>query len=566
MGRKSVLKRTFQNAVMMAGAGVLATLGFGSSCPGTGARSSFDNPEVQSIRPSTIFTRYWSALPMLIDPGITDPTNSAMDRNQNIDDDNSTSSDFPLALFRTAAGKFHVIFNRATAASGVTDVEMVATKLDDISSSVWATDLSAYTTLAATASYSESHNPQADVDSQGNAMAVMNSVDVSGVPGPYNNVLASRLSYGNGAWDSPVQLNNTATDGSVGNSLAIGHDSQNTHVVIWEQNGKAFWNEYRQFLGWRTTGALNTTAWNPTAAPNYGGVEDLGMALGFDAYGAGYLAYVADNTQGPAQKKIVVGRWRSDLPAKIPVGDITQWYVVSHNSAAPVGVVADEPYGYPAVLVYPNGSATVFWWANMALGRAKLYYANAAAPASYPASGVVSFGTSARFDSNYGMAGIGAYAVETTFGHNMPIVVKNSGSKAVMGFIKSDGYARRIYLFYSTTVGVWTPLGTPDMGGSGRDVTYFDASINSSGDIAVTYSAVDPNDFSEHVYANVYSNGSWQGVTQLDSHASLSTYGAFSQYWPKVNIDDSGNAMAGFIMHDNLFGTPIRRAVVSIYR
>lgn len=551
---------------MMASA-ALIVVGMGSSCPGTGSKANFDNPILYNLKTSVPFNHYWNA-PMFFDLGAVDLSSSAIDLNNNIYTDNTQKSFYPMSIFHDADSQFYSVFTRAASSANPTSVYPYATQLPSITAATWVSSNGDFTALDTTATDTE--RSLTTVDAQGNITTVNFA---STVAEPHYAPRATRHSFDSGAWTTPVDI---SSNGAIGvgvtgdalESAAIGSDANGDAVVAWAQPDTQpnvggtfhlYFNEFRPNIGWRFPNVGAATAFTTWESGVTTAVFDRGVDLGFDAYGNGYGAYVG-TVAGSTQ--IVTARWRSDL--------VQHFSTTAGDFKLASSGASSTPWGYPKLVVLPNGSATVFWYGGYNSGvGAELWYATTSANSS-GSSG--SFSAPVRLDSIPNSDSFNPVYMQepsqtnpvTAVGTVYPPAVAVDGSQGVVAYIKIDSSTRR-RIWVHNNAGTWTYIGHPDSAGS-TDVTYVDVAINQEGTIAVVYSAVDLADSREHVYGNVYKNGSWQGVTQLDVSTQLQAGVAYTQSYPKVSIDEDGNAVCVYSMSDNLFTPSARRAVANIYR
>lgn len=564
MGKKAVCIKQY---LMLGAATVLAAVGMGSSCPGTSSTANFEQPALLSLKPSVTFPRDWTA-PMIIDQGAVDPTDPTLASNNN---SNSSGGGllFPGAVFFDVDTNFYALFNHGALPPPATPVttNMYVTQQIDMYSSSWVVDNGSFTQLdfGMTAPTTNVDRPLVDVDSEGNATAVFLSRRSAGnVQRP----VGVRHTFGNGAWGVPADLmqDGVTTQGDVLNSLAISHDAFNQVVAVWIHNSGAgllpYFNEYRQNLGWRfnaiaTTPPNSLRSWIDPSGTLGTTALDLGVDVGFDRYGNGYGVYVSSVAVPTARNVIVTARWRSDKPENFAAGHVD--YVEGSQSSA------TTVHGYPRILVNDDGSANLFWYQSYdGTSSAQLWTAWTQASAS-PASG--SWSKHRRFDLNVGSSSQSVYMRDSNSGFVIPPIVARRGRYQAVAFIKSDGATRRLYVFRSKDGGTFSSLGTADFGGLGRSVEWADIAVNASGEVAIAYSAMDPFDFREHVYGNVYTRDTWTGVTQLDVSTSLDSLAHVSKplALPKVSIDDLGNVCAVYTSIDTN-AVARRRVVANFYR
>ncbi|MEW6056180.1 MAG: hypothetical protein AB1540_06170 [Bdellovibrionota bacterium] len=533
------MKRLERVAATLAAAGVLLVFGMGSTCPGTSNSASFTNNRIQ-VTP-VIATKSWRS-PALIDLSASNEASAVLGaKYNNVSNVAGDGSTYPMAAAVAGNGSFHALFNREDSANNF--INLYAIQQTDVTSSTWVQGLGSFTQLdAGLAATAESHHPLAVTDGSGNVLSVAMTFAAAGNRIPY----ASIYNINNGYWGTYTAIGSAAIGASGLGSLAAAVDANNNKVVVWQQNSEAYFNEYRPNLGWRFT-----TSWADADFEIAGDVVlDRGVDIGFDGYGNGYAAYV---TNTPAIRTV---RWRSDNVVRFSTAGDT----------ASSGTTGGGPYGYPKIFVAQNGEAVVFFYNDLVGTGAELWCSSAAATSS---STAVAFSTATQFGTSYGTGDV--YALDLG-GNVIPPVLASSGDQAVLGFIKSDGVARRFYLFKYRSRCDWDYLGAIDSGGAGNDVYFGSLAINDDGTIAAVWSAASGG--VERVYGNVYEGGVWKGVTLLDGGTNFqptTLAGATPPDGltrPKVVIDGSGNALAlySYNVQNTTIALTRRRAAAIFYR
>lgn len=570
------MKNYWRTTLLMSASTALAMAGMGSSCPGTGSTANFNNPALLTYLPAQTFSRTWHAA-MIIDIGAASPSDSTLDHDQNIFPSytaTGSESIYPSAVFHDTNSKFYAIFTRGVGIPGAAtgNVNVFATQQNDITSTAWVNGLGSFTQLDISTS-SSSFQVKTAVDAAGDVTAYFSAKDL--ISGNLQ-LKSSRHSFGNGSWDAPVTISNTANANPVGGgttafntdvqgNTASAVDAFGNTVVVWVQQAtvapnanQVFFNEYRPNLGWRFSSANATVPWNELIANTP--VVAHGVDVGFDSFGNGYGVYVAQPALVPV---IMSARWRNDKPENFPLttavfggadgGDILQ---VSHSG--------NNVYGYPRIYVGLTGAATVFWYENYAGPNAELWWSQTG-PNSAPSTG--GWSNPARFDLGFGQLGVLPYMHEGTQNYTISPILGYDGPVAAIATIKTDGVNRRLFVWQTTNSGTsWQSLGPADLQGLTRDVDAANIAVNQNGDVAVVYSANDPADFREHIYGNVFTQGSWSGVVQLDFNNSLLASGRPNYALPNVSIDELGNACAVYTINDVLFSPARRRVVANFYR
>ncbi len=571
------MNRFWRQILMVSASTALAMAGMGSSCPGTGSTANFTNGLLLATRPTVAPLRNWHAS-MIIDPGASDLSNASIDRDQNVTIFGGVTgvSIYPTAVFHDADEQFYAIFTRGagTPPAATSQVNAFATEQNNFGSDSWVTGLGSFTQLDVSTS-NMTFQVKTNVDASGNATSFFNAVSTT-APNRVQ-LKSARHSFGNGSWDAPVTISSVTATTDVGLSTAAATDAFGNTVVVWVQptagQPQVFFNEFRPNLGWRFSSVNPLVPWNDVTINDP--VKDRGVDVGFDSFGNGYGVYVADVTLPlplvGSKTSIMTARWRSDKPENFPnttigfagsdIGDIARVTDVAHTTAHSV-------FGYPRIYVGPNGRATVFWYENQGGPSAELWWSQT------PANNLASTGswgiaptTPKRFDLDFGQPGTQVYMNEGSHLFVIPPILAYDGSVAAIATIKTDGTNRRLFVSKTVDGGAsWSQLGTADLGGITRNVESANIAVNLLGDVAVVYSANDPSDFREHVYGNVYTEGSWTGVNQLDFNNSVLAFGRPNYALPNVTIDEQGNACAAYSVSDVLFSPQRRRVLANFYR
>ncbi len=138
----------------------------------------------------------------------------------------------------------------------------------------------------------------------------------------------------------------------------------------------------------------------------------------------------------------------------------------------------------------------------------------------------------------------------------------HNGDYAAVGFIKSDGIARRFYVsIYNHENGSWTtPVPITDSGNS-NDVTWADLAINSGGDVLATFSQVSTDNL-EHVFGRIYTANEWQTTKRLDISSGVQAAAAPAFTRPSGSIDNESYGVVTFSSSDG----SNRKAFATFYR
>ena len=554
----------------MSASTALAMAGMGSSCPGTGSTANFDNPALLAYLPAQTFLRSWQSA-MVIDIGAASATDSTFDHDQNVFS-SGTVAIYPSAVFHDADEKFYAIFTRGTGVPPLAtgSVNVFATQQNDMKSTTWVSGLGSFTQLDVSTSI-ESFQVKAAVDQAGNVTSYFSASPPPPGVASHRQLKSSRHTYGNGTWDAPVTISNTANTNPVGggagglvqdvqNNTAAAVDGFGNTVVVWVQAvagiNQAFFNEYRPNLGWRFSSVNPTVPWNDMTTNDP--VIARGVDVGFDSFGNGYGIYVTQPL-GAGPNVIKSARWRNDKPENFPLTTVG-FGGADGGDVVAVSLPGHAVFGYPRIYVAPNGAGTAFWYE----ATGQLWWARTG-PNNMPSTGTWS--QQARFDLSFGAASYLPYNLETSQGYYIPPILAGDGAVAAIATIKFDGTNRRLFVSRSTDSGAsWASLGTADLSGFTRDVDAANIAVNQNGDIVVAYSANDPADFREHVYGNVYTQGNWSGVVQLDFNNSVLASGRPNYALPNVSIDELGNACAVYTINDVLFSPSRRRVLANFYR
>jgi hypothetical protein len=522
----------------------LSVAAMGSGCPGTGSSANFDNPALVAVVP-TVIEKQWQA-PMFIDLAVIDETSSALDLDQNM---RLTANEnfLPPVLFYDKPHDYFAVFNRFN--PDALHVNVFATQQPDFSSSGWVQGYQSFTQLDDNKSTFGGRYLYS-VDSGYNSMVVFTENSTLGfVP------MATRHIYGNGGWSTPAIISDTSlTSGASYFTVAMGTDSHDNTVVVWEQPNassvhQAYFNEYRSSTGWRFRSGIPFATWNDPADTL---VADNGMSLGFDKYGNGYAAYI---TGAAPSYTLRVARWRGDTLPNFsattgPFSDIASIDVNFNCNAN--GLYC----GNPKIWVRPDGGASVFY-TNFAFNGGGHLSLTETGPNSTSAAGI--FTVPRRFDLLMGDQRVNFNSASPTTSNPRGAVLSHRGYQGAVGYMKSDGTNIRFFVAQYVN-GTWIALGPADFGGAGRDVYDAALAINSAGQIAVVYEANSPTDGDTHIYGNFWDGTIWVGVTQLDTFVNIVALGTTvalsgetgAEMLPVVQVGDDGTAMALFTRRDTL--------------
>ncbi|MGE4234404.1 MAG: hypothetical protein AB7F43_13845 [Bacteriovoracia bacterium] len=525
---------------------LLCLILFGFSCTKNSAR--FKNTNLVT---TTVNAKKWRST-KLIDFGAIDSSDLTLNHDNNIDLSTFLWR-YPMAVFSPTSYTFFTVFNRSDQILPLppTSVNAYVTSTVDFTNDKWATSLAAFlqadlnsTTISPG---TDSLRPISAVDSSGNAMLV---VFTSTLEGGNANRRPLAMYYNNSSsvWSSTYRLTKTTETGDVLESANVAADSYGGFAVAWAQNSNLYYNYYLASIGWRwppgstTHSVIHDTCCALTPS-------DLGVSVGFDGYGNGYIAYI-ENTVF-ARVKIV--RWKGDY-----IGNIDTTDAMLYQALSTPATIDDR---YPVLSVREDGSATVFFYRDFdTTDSAELWYATAPATSSSSITAATAFGTAARFDSSVG-SGLVKMIVD---GQDViQPMVSQKGQYGAVGFIKSDGTTQRFYVSRYNGSGWTDPVAVDANLG---DVTWGSVAANKDGYVAVGYSALGTDGF-EHVYGVYYDDG-WGQPEQLDTNSYTVSTSATEKTRPSVGIDDDGNAVVTFTLKDDssLVAIPRRRAHAAAYR
>lgn len=518
--------------------------GMGSQCPGSSSSATFKASDIPGSA-SASSAKAWK------DPMIVDFSASSSfyygDQNFNVAVGGST---YPMAVFSYGSQKFQMILgyecdtglnaNAVCVGGAMGDGDMYGYIFQPatFASSTWVSGLANYIpfgTLNRSLDYTRTLSaPQAVVDAQGNVTAIGHALTDTGD----NFILAQNYSNTNSYWTlvnytQSQSLFYSATQSFIPSStnMAIIPTTNQVVVQTCATDNQATHAVYSPYSTWSSL----FTDWTDCSI--------YGSGMGFDNNGRGFLAYTSDTNDTVYVKRWSSGGWAA------PSVDIS---VGSFDIMPTVFVDPTALLGHASIFVYRSGAHL----GAATLRRTVCTYAACTTDA-------------ADFDN-----GIGTGNVYTTDGTNFmrPALAVN-GAKAAIFFVKPDAAGNRA-IWYSVYQGggSWGSVQSlQDSVSVDHTVNWVSAAINSSGKMAVVYSAYDASaGDDERVFGTIYSGSSWSTATRLDNSSALTqvTSPAEGYYMPSVAIDSDGNAVATFSMEGTgtNCGGLCRQAVAIPYR
>jgi hypothetical protein len=373
--------------------------------------------------------------------------------------------------------------------------------------------------------------PRVAFDPAGNAIAVWEQTDASGVP----SVWSSRRTP-DGTWSTPVQLNASpiSTGGNTPPSPQLAVSADGSAIVVWQQLVPGMvnlWaNHFAPGTGWGGEQKIQANGKGTPHSP-YGdprvAMDAAGNAVAVFSQDVGVPAatHPDGSTQVYANRYVAGMGWSG---AVLLSADWVPNPDMNHSTAAA---------GLPRVAMDPAGDATAVWTAVIGQGT------NVQAARYDTKSGQWTLPDTATTVSSLGTCPCGAnpndldVAMDAS-GNAMAVWAEQSGT-AVNAQIRAARYM---------TGSGWGPSTGLDAVQGGTDQSPRIAVDSSGNAAAVWYSSKTPN----VIYAAVFQGGAWKPAVALDDGTYTNTGGR-----PTVTFDALGNGIAVWDDQTSVFASEL---------